>query len=278
MTDIGIELRQAREARGLSLDQVQKATRIKRVFLEAIEAGRLDELPGPVQARGFIRSYASHLGLDPDALLAQIDGALNHTSVGSQSTGSPRSNGTRAASTPAPRPIFPTSAPTPQSLPLPILIVGIVVLFIIGGLLLIKAFSGEAPAPTPTLPSSVPLSANRTAQATPTPPTSSGVALTLTASEHVWLRVTQDGFTAFEGMLAPDAAQTFQAEQQVIVETGNGGALTAAVNGRDIGVIGPRGRVVVRAWGAEGEVTPAPTAAPTVAVEPTAEPGATTTP
>jgi cytoskeletal protein RodZ len=278
MTDIGIELRQAREARGLSLDQVQKATRIKRVFLEAIEAGRIDELPGPVQARGFIRSYAGHLGLDPDALLAQVDGALSHPSAGAQSAGSFRPNGTRAANMPAPRPVFPTSTPAPQSLPLPILIVGVVVLFIIGGLLLIKAFGGEAPAPTPTLPASVPLSANRTAQATPTPSAPNGVSLTLTASEHVWLRVTQDGFTAFEGLMAQDEAQTWQAEQQVIVETGNGGALTAAVNGRDIGVIGPRGRIVVRAWGADGEVTPAPTAAPTAAVESTVEPGATTAP
>lgn len=255
MNHIGSQLRQAREARGLSLEQIQKATRIKRVFLEAIEADRFEDLPGPVQARGFVRSYATHVGLDPESLLAQVDGALRETGP------SPRRPAEAAgAFRSGPAPTAPSESPLP--LPLPILILGVIVLFVIGGLLLIQAFGGEAPAPTPAPPTRAPLSVSRAPEPTPTTPPTSHVSLTLTAGEHVWVRVTQDGLTAFEGLLTPGESQTWQADQQVIVEAGNGAALNVAVNGRAIGVLGPRNRVVVRAWGVAGEVTPAPTAVP----------------
>ena len=73
MTDIGSQLRAAREAQGLTLEQVFKATRIKQSFLEAIEANQFQALPGPVQARGFVRSYANFLGLDGEHLASVLD-------------------------------------------------------------------------------------------------------------------------------------------------------------------------------------------------------------
>ncbi len=73
MTDIGSQLRAAREAQGLTLEQVFKATRIKQSFLEAIEANQFQALPGPVQARGFVRSYANFLSLDGEHLASALD-------------------------------------------------------------------------------------------------------------------------------------------------------------------------------------------------------------
>jgi cytoskeleton protein RodZ len=73
MTDIGSQLRTAREAQDLTLEQVFKATRIKQPFLEAIEANQFQALPGPVQARGFVRSYANFLGLDGEHLASVLD-------------------------------------------------------------------------------------------------------------------------------------------------------------------------------------------------------------
>jgi hypothetical protein len=73
MTDIGSQLRAAREAQSLTLEQAFKATRIKQSFLEAIEANQFQTLPGPVQARGFVRSYANFLGLDGELLASALD-------------------------------------------------------------------------------------------------------------------------------------------------------------------------------------------------------------
>lgn len=61
---IGRHLKRAREEKNLSLDEVSRATKIKKDFLSAIEEDRHELLPGPVFARGFVRSYADYLGLD----------------------------------------------------------------------------------------------------------------------------------------------------------------------------------------------------------------------
>ncbi len=68
MSEVSRTLREAREARNLTIAEVAKATRIKARYLEAMEDGRWDEMPGPVQARGFLKNYAIFLGLDGGAL------------------------------------------------------------------------------------------------------------------------------------------------------------------------------------------------------------------
>src|SRR3954469_14097159 len=64
MFDIGSSLAEARRTRGLELDQVQQALRIRRRYLEALETNRFEQLPDVVYARGFLREYAEFLGLD----------------------------------------------------------------------------------------------------------------------------------------------------------------------------------------------------------------------
>jgi cytoskeleton protein RodZ len=61
---IGQLLRETREGQGSDLNRVATALRIRAPYLEAIEEGRYDSLPGAVYALGFVRTYAIHLGLD----------------------------------------------------------------------------------------------------------------------------------------------------------------------------------------------------------------------
>ena len=63
---VGAELRAARLRLGWSLPDVANGLRIRLVYLEAIEEGRLSALPGKAYAVGFVRTYATSLGLDPD--------------------------------------------------------------------------------------------------------------------------------------------------------------------------------------------------------------------
>jgi len=67
---LGEMLRSAREARGLDRTRIERDTRIRERYLSALERGAYDELPGEVYARGFLRSYAKYLGLDPDGMVA----------------------------------------------------------------------------------------------------------------------------------------------------------------------------------------------------------------
>lgn len=73
MASLGEYLRQARERRGVTLEDVARVTRIRRQHLEALEADRLDELPAPPFVRGFLSAYAKQVGLAPDDVLARFE-------------------------------------------------------------------------------------------------------------------------------------------------------------------------------------------------------------
>ena len=66
---IGETLRKARTERGVELSEVERATKIRAKFLEAMEEDRWGALPAPVYARGFLDIYARYLGLDQEQLL-----------------------------------------------------------------------------------------------------------------------------------------------------------------------------------------------------------------
>ncbi|GFZ83024.1 XRE family transcriptional regulator [Compostibacillus humi] len=69
--EIGARLKEARIAKGLSLDELQEETKIQKRYLVAIEEGNLDILPGKFYARAFIKEYASAVGLDANELLEE---------------------------------------------------------------------------------------------------------------------------------------------------------------------------------------------------------------
>jgi cytoskeleton protein RodZ len=72
MTDFGGKLRQAREARGLTLRQIATTTKISAPALEALERNDISRMPGGIFSRGFVRSYAIEVGLDPDATIKEF--------------------------------------------------------------------------------------------------------------------------------------------------------------------------------------------------------------
>src|SRR5664279_5269718 len=65
-SSVGDRLREAREDKGVDLFRVERDTKIRHKFLAALEDGDFADLPGDVYARGFLRNYASYLGLDAD--------------------------------------------------------------------------------------------------------------------------------------------------------------------------------------------------------------------
>jgi len=62
-------LKHQREVRGISLREIANVTKITIRYLEALEDSRFSILPAPVFARGFLRQYASYVGLDPDEVV-----------------------------------------------------------------------------------------------------------------------------------------------------------------------------------------------------------------
>src|SRR3970282_533524 len=66
--EVGQRLSQARQSRGLELAEAARATRIRGHYLLALEEGEFGLLPSPAQVRGFLRTYAEFLDLDPTDL------------------------------------------------------------------------------------------------------------------------------------------------------------------------------------------------------------------
>ena len=61
---LGQQLKAIRQSRGITLEEIAETTHIRLVYLQAIEEGDVDDLPSPVQMRGFIRLYAATLGVE----------------------------------------------------------------------------------------------------------------------------------------------------------------------------------------------------------------------
>jgi len=331
-TELGDQLRRARENKGLSLQETEKATGIRKRFLQAMEEGRFDALPGQIQLRGFLRNYANYVGLNGDEMLtlyerqtlaAQTTAALQSASPARpvavqpappklqpttpkpQSTAPPSGTRTVRPVTPTPASsaqpratISPASRPTraapsvvrpgwvsrlPAWLTLEVALIAVAVILVICVAVLLVSIlapglgQSAAPAPRPIMtrtrpaPSPPPTAPAATPVSTSLPNITTSVKLTTTAgyvqvalaaTEHVWVRVTTDGRTAFEGLFKPGDALNWEAQEMIIVESGNGAGLAASFNGKPAGVLGPRGQVVARAWTPSGEtaVPPKPTA------------------
>src|SRR5580704_14446572 len=71
--NFGERLKREREMREVSMDELTKATRISKRFVEALENEDWDKLPGGMFGHGFIRTIARYLGLDEEGLLGEYD-------------------------------------------------------------------------------------------------------------------------------------------------------------------------------------------------------------
>lgn len=97
---IGTRLREAREARGVTLEQAERETRIIRRYLIALEEEDFNAFPAEVYARGFLRSYANYLGLNPEDLVKALPRLATSSGSGVvlEPRGSPRQPETRSRS------------------------------------------------------------------------------------------------------------------------------------------------------------------------------------
>lgn len=71
LTELGQRLRQERENKGMSLEDLQKNTKIQKRYLIGIEEGNYDVMPGKFYVRAFIKQYCEAVGLNPDDIFDQ---------------------------------------------------------------------------------------------------------------------------------------------------------------------------------------------------------------
>jgi len=106
MEEIGRRLQAARIAKGLTLEEVEEETRIRKKYIEALESGRTSVIPGEVYVKGFLRTYGNFLGLDGEALVEEYkakkrapaeEGERGSGGAGRRRAEAPRRRGTDAS-------------------------------------------------------------------------------------------------------------------------------------------------------------------------------------
>jgi len=267
---IGEKLRQAREARSITLHEIAEKTNISVRSLDALEKGQVDKLPGGIFTRGFVRSYAAYVGLDPDEIVREYVAAHPEvrTPEEAEEMEPPRSplpmalglfvlaalllaagyywwsqrpaasGRPQAASTSAQAP----EAPAPVAPPAPVDV-------------LPDARRGDAgtpadeqaPAPAPP-PSTAPASASPAAAATVPADADQPLRLTLMPTGRCWVRVRADGAVRVSRELAAGDRVDVTASEVLEILAGDAGAFAYRINGvagRSLGSPGAVGRATI---------------------------------
>jgi cytoskeleton protein RodZ len=284
VAELGQQLREAREARGLSVDDVARGTRIRAAYIRALEEEHFADLPAPVYVRGFLRNYATFLGLDAEELIGELEQG--------------RGGAFQPQHRPKPQQY---SAPVWRG-PSPRGMAGAVLLVLLVGFIafIFRQYSeftasrstsvfAASPSPTPLtlvatavpIPTVTPIPTLPTAPAptataivtraaipptatvahptaVPPPPPSPApkptatqtapLVLTLKAVSDSWVRVTVDGQVAFEGTLLPGTTRAWNGANFITVRFGNAGGVNVTFNGKPEGVVGQPGQVVERTY------------------------------
>jgi cytoskeletal protein RodZ len=269
--DIGNTLREARIRRGLSIADVESVTKIRSKYLEALEENDFEVLPDATVVKGFLRSYAVFLKLDPEILLAEYrSGYEQHKEeLGALRTEMAQQRRTKTS---AERKKKRTRRTQRGYAAAGIVAVAAVVLLawfgsgrgqesatIDGGNLPSSTLTTTATTvtlavQTTTTSSTAPDETTTTSAGVPTT-TGENVTMVLSVAQgSCWLVVredNEDGAELYAGTLSAGGQQTFDSAKRYWVMAGVPDALTVSVNGTPYSLSGPAGAFLVTETGVE---------------------------
>jgi cytoskeleton protein RodZ len=266
---VGETLQHERLRLGIDLESLSQNTRIRRQYLEAIEADHPGECPGRFFYRSFVRQYAQALGLNPDQVEADIRDTPTASDVPSP-TGAPERFPLRS-----PDGILTESNRVHSSRGGKLWgSVAALAAVIIGCALLYSRYSGHqadrarppqqaaaapaqgVPAQSPPAkvtppPSVAPTPGPQPVSTAPAPPPEE-VTVTVKATDTAWISLIAEGQDPVVATLKPGEEKTVAAKDVVRLRTGNAGGIEISLNGKPIGPIGRSGQVRTVVFTPEG--------------------------
>lgn len=266
---IGPVLEKARLEKGLTLDEVEQATKIRKRYLAGLEREDYAVLPDAVYAHGFLKTYANYLGLDGDNLSQHLKDHRRPRRERSLNYTPPKSSGFD-------RPLISPGGlsgtgerKVPVATILGVLVAILALVVVIGALYYVgrgaqisgldgnSPASGEAQRGAGEDASGQQGSAQRPeasgsgeyagTQDGGSPPETLTVVVSV-VERPSWLSVLSDGSVAYQQVAQPGFSRRFDAEQQLSVRAGDAGAVSVEVNGQDVGPLGGSGEVLTRTW------------------------------
>lgn len=233
MYEIGNSLREARVRQGIDYPAAEAGTRIRTRYLRAMEEEQFDLLPDPSYVRGFLRAYATFVGLDSTLALDEYESRFGDLADVLSPEGVRRAK-RRAQGRPRRR--------EAQLLWLAIGgVTGVALLTWIG-------VGGQTPdPPSPVTPTS-------TAGIATVATTSMDVVFTGTGDRGTYVEVRgrdATGPTAYSGVLAPGARRSFAVTDGLWVRIGNPRSVRVALDGRPLSIRGGTGEFLITRTGAQ---------------------------
>jgi cytoskeletal protein RodZ len=232
---VGTILRERREAKGLTREEAAQATRIKPIFLQAMEEDDYRFLPDEWYVVRFLLEYAAFLGLDTTALRAQFSRQISHAQAA----------GTAGLGLKEPIPVS-----LRRFLPGALFAIALVPVLIIGYSLYTQ---GGRSAPTaPGLPPAE-ISPSEEAAALPAPTQGASGLLTSAAEGHLlrvqatdltWIAVTIDGREVRDVLLQPGDTIQWRAQEGFLLTVGNAGGVQLSLDGQALPPLGGAGQVL----------------------------------
>jgi len=255
ISPVGEQLRSAREAKGISLEDLAAQTRIPQRHLASIETGDWDNLPAATYTIGFAKSYAGAVGLDRSEIGNQL-----REEMGGQRFAS-TSNDLFEAADPA--------RTMPKGLVLGAIAAVIVLVVLMSWLNRRSLDQTEPPAATESnAAASAPMA--QAAAPTPAPQAAARGPVVLTATAPVWLQVGEKGGASlFSGMLQPGQSYTVPATATApVLKTGKPEALRINVGNVVAAPVGPAATTVSNVSLLSADLLKAPTVPVTAAPAP----------
>jgi cytoskeletal protein RodZ len=245
METLGEQLRRAREAHGLSIDQIEEITLINARHLEAIERGAMNTLPSPY-IRAFVREYAAVVGLDPADVLKGFD---------EREAERTRQTATTTDTRPA-EPAEPHGEPvTKRMLASSTVRTATVAAALVIGAIALVVLNERSPSPeVREIPFGTVIreneqrsaTAQQPTQATPDPLPSIADSLTLSAvvTDTLWMQIAIDNAPSREYLARPGFRASWRARDRFLVTVGNSRAATWTLNGTQLAPFGTSRGVV----------------------------------
>ena len=229
MATVGQELKRERELRGISLKEIADSTKVSLRFLRALENDQLEILPGKFFTKGIIRSYADYIGLESDKILdiyyenLRAEKQKEGENLGKKTAEKERSPKKKKFSKAAAWTVFGLAAAA-------------IVLFA-GRLIFFPRNTEPIIVPTQTEISPSPY-LDLSTQAEP-----DGIRIDIRFKELTWVRIFADGELVLNGLQPAGKITAFQAENSVVINTGNAGGIIYSLNGRPGIPLGESGEV-----------------------------------
>ena len=251
---IGDLLRRERERQNLSIKDIEKATSIRALYIDAIEKGEYKTLPGEVYAKGFVRNYANYLKLNANEIVSGFNEEMHpqeelQDAAGSSSAEEARQEQAAERNREEYRGPKITSL---ESYPMEKKSHGVRNALMVAAAVFVVAFAaliafGGDEEPSAPAPRAKTQQGQKQTEAAPKP-AADGVEMKLSFTDRCWTEVVVDGKTEFEGTAEKGKVLTLKGKDKVHITAGNAGALNYSLNGKDMGAIGQKGEVVEKTF------------------------------